>query len=544
MARFGLTKFVDREEFITDGPHDGGVDAFFIDQKNKTTFILQSKFRATSGNFKSVNMTADDLVKMDVKRIITGKKKDDGGKPYNEKILKQLQKAIQKLPDAGSYVTKVVLLGNAKLYSTGQMKKLVDGFAVDQYAHDRIYRELLFPVINGTYFADPNLKIEIKLENVRGDSHLDYDIKAHAIRSNIKLLFVPTSEMGRIMNMYKNSILKYNPRSFLELKNNAVNRDIETSLRDEGNNEFALFNNGITIISNETSISSNTAKKDTAQVVLLNPQLVNGGQTAYTLARIYEECAKKRNFSVFKGKEVLLRIITFPDSKKSTIGQRQKLIGDISKASNSQTRVDESDRRANDEIQVKMQEIFFERYGAYYERKRGEFSDGIRAGYVDSDTVVKRERLVRVALASDFKVSQARASIGQFFKHGALEQLLLLKDAEKYAYGYEVLRELERVRKVKPSVKGDRYHTNKYGQGLRYGQYAVLSICINRCLPKSLSEKDAVAKVLSQWPKFEAWAQKRSTNSTYKDDDGSFDFVNYYKGGTIGADLQNFAFAI
>ena len=80
------------------------------------------------------------------------------------------------------------------------------------------------------------------------------------------------------MHTYKNSVLKYNPRSFLELAKNPVNEEIETSICDKTNNEFALFNNGITVIADGTSISSDTAKQGTAQVVLRNPQLVNGAQ--------------------------------------------------------------------------------------------------------------------------------------------------------------------------------------------------------------------------------------------------------------------------
>lgn len=42
-ARFGLTEFADREELVTDGSQDGGVDAYYIDKTNKFHYILQSK---------------------------------------------------------------------------------------------------------------------------------------------------------------------------------------------------------------------------------------------------------------------------------------------------------------------------------------------------------------------------------------------------------------------------------------------------------------------------------------------------------------------
>ena len=207
------------------------------------------------------------------------------------------------MPDTGSYTTQVVLLGNTKRLSASRLKRLVEGYTVDQFPHERTYKDLLFPVINGTYFTDPHLTIEIDLANLKGDSHLDYGVKVGSLKPNIKLLFVPTREIGRIMQTYKNSILKFNPRSFLELNGNPVNQEIEESIRNIESNEFALFNNGITIIADGTSISSDTAKQGTAQVVLRNPQLVNGAQTAYTLGRIYEECSTRNNFNVFKGKE-------------------------------------------------------------------------------------------------------------------------------------------------------------------------------------------------------------------------------------------------
>lgn len=251
----------------------------------------------------TTNMTPSDLLKMEVRRVLKGEKCAENGAKYNDRIVNGLQRAIRKLPDFGSYTTRVVLLGNTRNLSSHQLKKLVEGYAVDQFPHERAYKELLFPLINGTYYTEPNLTIEINLANLKGDTHLDYEVRTESLRPNIKLLFVPTREIGRIMYTYKNSILKFNPRSFLELSNNVVNKDIEASIRNMGSNEFALFNNGITIIADGTSISSDTAKQGTAQVVLRNPQLVNGGQTAYTLARIYEACSSAKDLAVFRGKE-------------------------------------------------------------------------------------------------------------------------------------------------------------------------------------------------------------------------------------------------
>jgi hypothetical protein len=143
-ARFGVADFGDRIKYVTDGPNDGGIDAFYIDKINKKIYLLQSKFRANVGNFVASNMSADDLLRMDVKNILKGVTKDETGAPYNEKIRKSLQKQVKDLPDVGNYSTHVILLGNTKAFTTTELKKLVDGYNVEQYHHDRIFRDLLF----------------------------------------------------------------------------------------------------------------------------------------------------------------------------------------------------------------------------------------------------------------------------------------------------------------------------------------------------------------------------------------------------------------
>jgi hypothetical protein len=236
-------------------------------------------------------------------------------------------------------------------------------------------------------------------------------------------------------------------------------------------------------------------------------------------------------------------VITFVGLTASRQQARLNLVEAISKASNSQTKIEESDRRSNDPVQLRLQEEFFEKYGLYYERKRGEFSDGLHDGYLPRDLVVNRERLVRVALACDYRVNQARSSVSKFFKGSALASLLKIRDTGKYAYGYEVFALLDKKRKQKPKVKGDRYHTKSYGQALRYAQYAVVAVCANLGPSKGTIEDQALESVLRQWTKFEAWAENLQSNTGYKSGT-SFDYVNYYKGSTINTDLENYTFSL
>ena len=534
-ARFGLISHSAREPFITDGKYDGGIDAYYIDRPNKKMYLLQAKFRANAKNFLSVHMTPTDLLKMDVARIMHGETTSEAGEPYNAQIRK-MQKEIKKIPDRGSYEHRVVLLGNSELLSHGDLKKLIDGYPIDQLPHQKIFNELMLPVIHGTYFTDPDLTIEINLDKLNSkNASLDYDVSATGVDANINVFFAPTKEIGRIMSTYRNSILAFNPRSFLELTKNRVNREIEASLRNSDGNDFAMFNNGITLIADRTGVSSNTATKKRAQVVVTNPQLVNGGQTAYTLARIYDE----GNHSIFKGKEVLIKVVSI-EPKKSKAQARLKLIKDISRASNSQTKIDEADRRSNDQVQLDLQAALFEKYGLYYERKRGEFSDGVRDGYIGEKDIINRENLVRVSLAASYRSAQTKSGVEKFFKEPAFSSTLKVSEVGRYAFGYQVLRYLA---EEKAKVKGDRWQQKKYGQALRYGEFAVVGVCVNLGAGSGSSPSDVAVRILSQWKSFEAMVSGKKSNASYASGQ-NLDGVSYYKGATVDDDLKSFGFVI
>jgi hypothetical protein len=378
-VRFGLLDFKDREYFITDESYDGGVDAYFVNEETKAVYFIQSKFRTTQDNFQEKNISFDELLKMDVDRITEGEETDEDGNKYNGKI-KQLQRDINNVSDIGRYSYEIIILANLKDCKPNQLRKLTGGFSATVFDYERTYSELVFPVVSGTYYNEKELCIRLNLSNTTlSSSRISYNVNTNFKSCDISLVFVPTSEIGQILYKYKNSILKFNPRSYLELSNNTVNKDISKTITERTTNEFALFNNGITMLSEGTNFNERVGVKDQAQVVVTNPQIINGGQTAYTLSRLYEQSIKGRIPSdIFDNKEVLVKIITFNIEPKDDKAQQLSLIEDISKATNQQTPVDEADRRSNDKIQIEIQKELFENYGFYYERKRGEFADGVR----------------------------------------------------------------------------------------------------------------------------------------------------------------------
>ena len=112
-VRFGLLSFAELEEFVTEGSQDGGVDAYFIDTQTRTIYFIQSKFRQNERNFAAKPIELEELLRMDVDRILDGETIDYQGVAYNAKIQRVVQK-IRNLDSIARYSYQVVILANLK----------------------------------------------------------------------------------------------------------------------------------------------------------------------------------------------------------------------------------------------------------------------------------------------------------------------------------------------------------------------------------------------------------------------------------------------
>jgi hypothetical protein len=553
-VNFGLLKFEDRERVITDGSYDGGIDAYFIDQELKTTYLIQSKFRTNESNFEGKAIDINELGNMEIDRILEGELEDEAGNEYNGKI-KQLIREVGDIPDIGKYKEKIIILANSPNCNSRAFKKLCNGFSPIVYDFEKVYNNLIFPVINGTYYNSSELAISLNLANKSSSgAKISYEVNTEFDTCDITVVFVPTIEIGRILNKYKNSILKFNPRCYLELNGNKVNEEILNTIKSKKTNEFALFNNGITMLSDSTSFNERIGQKDKAQICISNPQIINGGQTAHTLSKIYQEYLDgSESEDIFTDKEVLLKIITFNDDGNLSEHKKLKLIEDISKATNQQSEVDEADRRSNDEIQVLLQKKIFDDYGLYYERKKGEFSDGLHSKYITRNQLVQREKLIRISVALNKDPVNARRSGTKVLFTESNFKKYINSNTEHHSliYALKVHDHLETLEK-QSAKSNDRYNVEKFGQAFRYGKYSVVSVVCNLSISQKpisdcINDIDSdVLKVIEKWKSFEAISIKKEENSVYfkstsydGKDSKDMNFEGYYKGKTLNSDLIN-----
>lgn len=550
-VKFGQLDFTERHKFVTDEGNDGGIDGYFIDKESKTIFFIQSKFRTVQENFENKNISYAEFFKMDVHRIYDGKPfdKDENGTKYNSKIL-NLIKEIKSLEDP-AYKPHIIILANYDNKHIENLNNLFKGFSVEIFDYNRCYNELVFPVSAGTYYNPKEFKFQLQISET-GSNEVSYYTNTELQECEIKLLFIPTIEIAKMMSKYKNSILKFNPRSFLGLQHNSVNTAIENSILKKTHNEFALFNNGITIVSSETEYRKLAGQRGKAGLTVTNPQIINGGQTAYSLNRIYEDrIAKNESLDVFENKEVLVKIITFTSSNDQN--KKFDLIAEISKTTNQQTPINEADRVANDPLFIKMQKKIYENNGLFFERKRGEFYDGLQNGYIDSKLIIQREIFFRIAYACIGQPAQSRTISTQ--KIFTTKYRNFIKDENKYqlyVFGYKCFNELSKIQE-EIKTTGDKYEEQKYGNALRFGTYAVISATIQKFYSKDIGNKadfdmkNALNIILLDWSKFENDILKIAHNRKYFKEVISngekivhTNFNGYYRGTTLNGDIYKY----
>ena len=551
LIRFGLEGFEDRYQHICDGQGDGGLDAYFISEQEKTVFLVQSKFRNTESGFTDDSISALDLVRMELDRIIGGETTDSNGVNYNP-MIHEFQLKLSQATRKQVFKYKVIFLANLKTFNDSQLRKLTANLDYEIYDFERCYFELVKPICSGTYYDPERIVIELDLSE-KSTPQLSQTIKTTYGDCDVTAVFVPTKEIGRVMSKFKNAILRYNPRNYLGLAKNPVNKEIRKSISSLSHNDFALLNNGITILADDQEFTVYTGTKNVGRLTLTKPQIINGGQTAYTLSDIYER-DYEASPRVFEGKEVLVRAVVPKEKGQGSSENSYEFINAISTSTNQQTLVKAADRHSSNPILIKIQEEIFRKYGYFLELKQGEFYNGRQKGYIKKDYIIDRIIQLRAFIAfTGYPTPARRYSEPLLFESNFFDEIFSGgKDFHKlvselfYAYrAHSLLVGLN---------KKEGQKSLKFGYALRYGKYAVVyssSLIMTNDFRENLPSipmkevdrymQQDIDKLLKRWKDFERAVQRKKLNRTYFDPSKNLaDFDTYYKGATLKNDLTKF----
>ena len=530
-VRFCLLDFNTVENQITDGPEDGGLDAYHIDKEKKVIYLIQSKYKTTPDGYLNSDVDWREFFKMELDRIVGGEPMSSSGNRYNGKV-QSFQQKVRDIADIGRWNYALIYLGNVPSTLNEENLLSISGRVCQNaeilYGND-FYNKVLIPYLKRDFYNKEDFSFEIYISQDRDVNRIRYSVGlADGESAEVQLCFVPTIEIARMMSQYRNSILHYNPRCYVGIKSAGVNANIKDSVSNTTHNEFSLLNNGITIICNHVSYNDNTGQQRRASITVSNPQIVNGGQTAFTLAYLYEN---NSDSSIFENKEVLTKFIIIE-------GNRDDMIEKISDATNNQNPIKPRDKASNDPEMVKLQFELFNQFGILFERKSGEFYDSIKEGIIDKKKVLDSVILMRLLLVHGGCVARARsASEGVLFREYDVEGVGV-NEIYKLIQIYNQVSSLER----QGEHDGNRrYQVDVWGSGLKYGQLAI-TYAIYQLSSSDEDLDNCLNAVRSKWLDFETTIKNHEHNQNYFSDDS--DYANYYKGSTIDRDLKEYISAI
>lgn len=314
---------------ITDGYHDLGIDAIYLDETQKTLFLVQSKWR--NDGYGSIDREEMDTFVGGIKRLI-----DFDTQGANKKIIAK-KPEIEKALTGIEYKIEAVFIhtGNDKIdgYIMRPMNELLamtnddagDILHFSQISFKDVYR----------FLADSGFAEDIAINDVVltnwGKIEKPY-LSYYGV--------VSAMAVGEWYNTYGNKLFAQNIRFYKGRTD--VNDGIRKVLISEPDN-FVYYNNGMKLLCKKIiRKAKNSTTKETGIFNLEGVSLINGAQTAGSIGAIYMEEPSKLEKAY-----VIIQMIDMSNMDDGVSKQ-------ITKLSNTQNRIENKDFASQDPVQEKI----------------------------------------------------------------------------------------------------------------------------------------------------------------------------------------------
>ena len=333
---------------ITDGGNDRGIDAVYIDSRPESRVIHLFQFKYID----KFEKRTDTFPSNEIDKILTFLddvlQKNVSIKGNCNPLLYQKIEAIWEAFDDGVYTINIHLCSNASQLVGAQRKRLDDSLRPYKHAHVKEHDLIWFSHHLSRSQADDRVYTIALVEDQyfsRADGFANGLIGT--VRADEIIKFISDPEFATEVD---DSLFEENIRVYLGEQND-VNRKIFTSAVSKDNSKFWYLNNGITVVCERLSYQPRSSNP---RAELLNPQIVNGGQTSHA---IFE--AARGDLKKVRDVKILIRIIETKD---------KNFTHEVAEATNSQTPIRSRDIRSNDSIQIRL-ENSLRPLGYFYERK-------------------------------------------------------------------------------------------------------------------------------------------------------------------------------
>jgi hypothetical protein len=252
---------------------------------------------------------------------------------------------------------------------------------VEYWDNNRLYE-------NYTFSGDDDLvKDRFTFESSNDVNRLEYS------KNYSSYILIPTAlELLNLKGIVDQSLFSKNVRYGLGKTN--VNKSITKTIKDQAKHKnFALFHNGITIISEKVKLDEN-------KLTIENYSIVNGCQSTLTL---YEN----RHF-ITKNLRIPIKVVE--------TGENTKLSEEITYLANNQNPINTSDLKSREKFQLDLKKEFNKTYGTEFQYK-------IKKGETINDNIEVIENTFAAQLIFSF--------INESPSNAHLKSSIFLKDYDK-----------------------------------------------------------------------------------------------------------------
>lgn len=361
LKEYNLT-YEELESGITDGRHDGGIDAMY-------SFANGELIRE---DFENKNLRSN--VHLEI-HIIQAKTSGS----FSETALNRLIIATNKLFDLSRSTSEFEEFNTATIGQVDCFRRALKLLAI---RFPSLQVRYYYACKKGEKHIHPHTEVKITelkkaAENQFSEAKVDIQlltaselmnlarkrrkdayglvVTKHLSAENGFIVLASLTEFANFLSRgseLKAELFEANVRDFEG--STEVNEEIAATLKDERQADFWWMNNGITILSNKATLDGDT-------LTIGNPQIVNGMQTSTQVSKhfltpdLFSLEAEKRM--------IMIKVISSEDD-----AIRDKII----KATNSQNGVQPGSLRATDEIQrdietrLNRNEIFYDRRKNFY----------------------------------------------------------------------------------------------------------------------------------------------------------------------------------
>jgi hypothetical protein len=385
---------------VAFGNNDYGIDGFHIDLQRRNLYLFQFKFSASYQLFKD---SFKRLTKDGMRRIFGNPTQDQ----QQNQMLLQLYAALHENKAAIDQVCiHFVFTGNPE---DAERSQVLDKLREDLESQMHLLNEFFgrrVPMLFRFVSAATHKTAAVSRQTVTHVYPLRFTSTVERTGPNGEVMligFVPLADLHSIHKDMGQRFFERNIRSSLseeEAPNRAIKKALRSIVLEAANSptEFAFHHNGITLFAQKL-------EPDEGKFRIVEPRLLNGAQTVTTFGHFVDECRTDSRFDANIARlneiAVLAKVITQADDK---------FVISVTINNNRQNPIMPWNLRANDEIQLAIQDKFRDDLGIYYERQENAFenlsNEELQELEISEYKAVQIKRLAQTFLASDGAVDK------------------------------------------------------------------------------------------------------------------------------------------